>query len=230
MIIQSFRLPDSSLIIIIDSLSVDFLRTLLFGEWFHNATPQILEFSPFAFLIQPLLSSLTPYQSTFFEPPLRIWSRVLPSPSLFGELFHNTTPINMIIQSFRLKFFDPLLTVELFHNLLRLSFLAWFCFAPRIFHSASPSVLSRVQLKFFDPYQSTFFEPWRWIWISFFRKFFAPSVNNQPEDSFYGVLNEPQILWAFVANSLRLLSLFNDLWSFIRKFFAPLFFFTGPSH
>ena len=111
-----------------------------------------------------------------------------------------------------------------------LSFLAWFCFAPRIFHSASPSVLSRVQLKFFDPYQSTFFEPWRWIWISFFRKFFAPSVNNQPEDSFYGVLNEPQILWAFVANSLRLLSLFNDLWSFIRKFFAPLFFFTGPSH
>jgi len=72
----------------------------------------ILEFSPFAFLMKPLLSSLTPYQSTFFEPPLRIWSRVLPSPSLFGELFHNTTPINIIIQSFRLKFFDPLLSLQ----------------------------------------------------------------------------------------------------------------------
>ena len=36
---------------------------------------------------------------------------LLPSPSLFGELFHNTTPINIIIQSFRLKFFDPLLII-----------------------------------------------------------------------------------------------------------------------
>jgi len=33
-LIQSFRFLDSSLIIIIDSLSVDFLRTLLFGELF----------------------------------------------------------------------------------------------------------------------------------------------------------------------------------------------------
>ena len=50
-----------------------------------------MSFDPEQSLIQPLLS-LTPYQSTFFEPYSLL---------LFGELFHNTTPSFMIIQSFR---------------------------------------------------------------------------------------------------------------------------------